>query len=265
MTEPAIRILVLSDLHREVWGETGDAPHFAVETSRPDVVVLAGDIDVGTQAIQWMDNAFAGIPVIYVPGNHEGYGHHWDKVQTELVMLTEQTDHVHVLNPGEAVIGNVRFLGATLWTDFMLFGQDMAQLCLNEAGASMNDYRRIRLANRGYRKLRPLDTLGWHHQQRKWLEAKLAEPFAGKTVVVSHMAPSIQSIQAEYLRDPVSAAYASNLETLAEKADVWIHGHTHASRDYDIGTCRVVANPRGYRLGDRPQNPRFDPNFIIEV
>jgi hypothetical protein len=26
-----------------------------------------------------------------------------------------------------------------------------------------------------------------------------------------------------------------------------VHGHIHASRDYRIGSCRVVANPCGYR------------------
>ena len=29
-------------------------------------------------------------------------------------------------------------------------------------------------------------------------------------------------------------------------ARLWLHGHTHAPRDYVVGTTRVVCNPRGY-------------------
>src|SRR3546814_4418172 len=87
---------------------------------------------------------------------------------------------------------------------------------------SMNDYRCIRLARAGYRKLRPADTLSWHRAQRRWLEQRLAIPFAGRTVVITHMAPSLQSVDDRYRCDLVSAAYASQLDALVAKADLWI-------------------------------------------
>jgi len=39
---------------------------------------------------------------------------------------------------------------------------------------------------------------------------------------------------------------------------LWTHGHTHEDFDYEIGTCRVVCNPRGY-VGHEPraQNYQF--------
>jgi len=63
-----------------------------------------------------------------------------------------------------------------------------------------------------------------------------------------------------------SAAYASRLDELAAKADLWIHGHMHESFDYAIGRCRVVCNPCGYmnRAGGT-ENERFDSNFIVEI
>lgn len=46
-----MRLLILSDLHLEVWGE--DTPAIDLATSRPDVVILAGDIATGNHAIAW--------------------------------------------------------------------------------------------------------------------------------------------------------------------------------------------------------------------
>ncbi|WP_429000010.1 metallophosphoesterase [Stenotrophomonas rhizophila] len=70
-------MLVLSDLHREVWRDLSAHAQDALAAvrpdpslSQPDVVILAGDIDVGIGAITWADSAFPNIPVIYVSGNH---------------------------------------------------------------------------------------------------------------------------------------------------------------------------------------------------
>ena len=60
-------------------------------------------------------------PVLYVLGNHEFYGSSIDGAAAELKRLCAGT-HVHVLDDSEIVIDGVRFLGTTLWTDFMLFG-----------------------------------------------------------------------------------------------------------------------------------------------
>lgn len=80
------------------------------------------------------------------------------------------------------------------------------------------------------------------------------------------MAPSMRSVAPEYVADPVSAAFASNLDDLIVKANVWIHGHTHCSFDYEVEGCRVVANPLGYRMRNNgAENQEFDPNFIVEL
>lgn len=259
-----MRLLILSDLHHEVW--RGGAPDPDPAISQPDVVVLAGDIDTGTKAVAWADATFPRLPVLYVHGNHEGYGHHLDIVLTELATLCAATDNVYFLHQSAIVLEGVRFLGVPLWTDFRLFGDDKRLAAVSAAQECMNDYRRIHLATKGYRKLRASDTAQFHHTQRRWLEQTLAEPFAGKTVVITHMAPSFRSVPPEYQADLVSAAFASNLDHLAEHADLWIHGHTHTSMDYRIGKCRVVANPRGYMLrGGGPENHAFDRHLVLEI
>lgn len=259
-----MRILPLSDLHHELWREA--APIIDPTISRPDVVILAGDIDTGAKAVEWAAQTFAGIPVFYVHGNHESYGKHLEHVQEDIEGACQAAGNVHFLNCNELILGNVRFLGATMWTDFRLFGDGDRQFAMREAEAVMNDYKRIRLARAGYRKLRSADTAKFHSEHKSWLKQKLAEPFDGKTVVVTHMAPSLKSIAERYVQDMVSAAYASNLDEMASQADLWIHGHMHESFDYQIGECRVVCNPCGYKTrAGTPENAHFDPNLIVEL
>lgn len=175
-------------------------------------------------------------------------------------------ENVHYLDCGEFVFDGVRFLGATLWTDFALFGSENRSSTMVDANLVMNDYQRIRLASARYRKLQPVDTAKLHTEQKAWLAKKLDEPFVGPTVVVTHTAPSRRSVAPEYALDPVSAAFASCLDDLVSKANLWIHGHTHTSFDYLVDHCRVVANPLGYmKKGGNAENANFDPNLIVEL
>jgi len=259
-----MRLLILSDLHQELWRE--HAPHIDRSISRPDVVILAGDINIGANAVEWANRSFPDLPVLYVHGNHEAYGSDLEKVQEKIEAACVIAENVHFLNCCEYRHHNVRFLGATLWTDFCLFGDDTRQAAMREAEAVMVDYKRIRLAKAGYRKLRSADTALFHSMHKSWLKKKLAEPYTGSTVVVTHMAPSLLSITNEFADDPVSAAYASRLDELACQSELWVHGHTHDSFDYQIGRCRVVCNPCGYMThGGGTENGRFDPNFIVEI
>jgi predicted phosphodiesterase len=240
-----MRLLVLSDLHLELWRE--HVPRIDPAQSRPDIVVLAGDVHKEGRAVEWAAATFPGLPVLYVHGNHEPYSSTIQRAHRETREACKQHSNVHFLQCDEYIYGDVRFLGCTLWTDFQLFeGKRFSSMI--EAQHSMNDYRLIR-DEADYRKLRPTDTAALHAKQRSWLIRKLAEPdFGRRTVVVTHMAPSFESVAPQYASDLTSAAYASNLDHLAERADVWIHGHMHESFDYEIGKCRVVCNPLGYRV-----------------
>lgn len=50
----------------------------------------------------------------------------------------------------------------------------------------------------------------------------------------------------------------------AERAALWIHGHTHDGFDYHVNGTRVVRNPRGCARGGVDENPVFDPDFVVE-
>jgi len=258
-----MRLLVLSDLHREIWKDHGPKINLAV--SRPDVVVLAGDIDTGARAVGWAAQTFAGLPVVYVHGNHEAYGLKLEEAQRDIAQASAATSNVHFLNCEEFRHENVRFLGATLWTDFCLFGNDARLTCMRAAEESVNDYERIRLEIDN-RNLRPDDTARFHAQQKIWLGKMLREKHDGPTVVVTHMAPSMGSIADRFANDHVSAAFASRLDAMVSQADVWIHGHMHDSFAYQVGGCQVVCNPLGYqKRSGNPENLKFDPVLTIEI
>ena len=111
----------------------------------------------------------------------------------------------------------------------------------------MNDYRQIR-RDPSYSKLRSIDTFKIHQISKEWLEESLKESADYTNVVITHHAPSIQSVPEIYTKDPVTSAYASNLERLIikYKPSYWIHGHIHTPTRYKIDQTEIICNPHGY-------------------
>src|SRR5690349_12814481 len=116
-----MRLLVLSDLHLELWRE--HAPRIDPAGSKADLVVLAGDIDRGGRAVTWAAKTFPALPILYVHGNHEAYGSTLKSAQRDTRQACMEHLNVHFLQCDEYVIEDVRFLGCTLWTDFNLFAE----------------------------------------------------------------------------------------------------------------------------------------------
>jgi predicted phosphohydrolase len=247
-----MKIHVLSDLHTEF------APFDPPETDA-DVVVLAGDTSTGTHGIELARKWFPGRPVLYVAGNHEFYRESTPRLQRKLAE-TARAYGIHYLENREVVIGGVRFLGCTLWTDFELFGARHDSM--DAAQAVMNDFRLIRV-DPEYRRFRPADARVSHLISLDWLQTQLEKPFDGPTVVVTHHAPSLRSVNPRFHDHPATPAYASDLEWMLDgRVAMWIHGHTHMCVDYEMGGTRVLSNQRGY-----PEDavPGFDPARVVEV
>lgn len=247
-----MKLHILSDLHTEF----GD---FKPPDTDADVVVLAGDIGVGIEGLRWAERRFPNLPVIYVPGNHEFY-HHDITLIDELKQMAP--DHIHVLDNDSMVVDDVRFLGCVLWTDFELFGITEQYFAVNKARQAMNDFSVIKC---NAQRFTPHISMAIHSTSRQWLANQLALPFDGKTVVVTHHLPSPRSVSQRYATDPLSAAFASNLESMMgeERVAMWIHGHTHDAFDYEIEGTRVICNPRGYAPHDLTVD--FRPNLLVAV
>ena len=253
-----MKLHVLSDLHLSV--AALEAPK-----TDADVVILAGDIARPKEAIAWA-SAFAK-PVLFVPGNHEFYGGSIASTVRELKQLCRGSD-ICVLDNDAVVIGGVRFLGTTLWTDFRVFGEgEKQELAIGEALSFMRDFSRIRMDEESETMFTPAASALQFTRHANWLEKSLAEPFRGQTVVITHHAPSPKSIHPRFAESPLNACFVSDAERLIDgtRAALWIHGHTHDSFDYVLNGTRVVCNPRGYAKNGVGENPRFDPRLVLEV
>jgi predicted phosphodiesterase len=244
-----MRIRIFSDLHLE-------HEPFAPPQTQADLVVLAGDIDNGAAGIEWAKLAFR-CRVIYLAGNHEYYEGDFDAVQ-ETMRAAARASAVELLDCSEAVLDGVRFLGCTLWTDYSLAPRSERPAVIEASRSLCPDYKLIR---RGARFFAPEDAIELCVRHREWLSARLAEPFPGKTAVITHFAPHPRSIAPAYENHRANPGFVLDLTGLMGRAALWIHGHTHTFFDYtELGT-RVVCNPRGYPK----ESTGFRPDLTVEI
>ena len=208
------------------------------------------------------------IPIVMVMGNHEYYRRF---VPIELALAKEHAPsfNIHLLENDSIVIGNgvatdgIRVAGATLWTDYAIFGAANVAGVMNACANGMNDHRLIGWQKQPWLRFRPQEAALLHHQSKAFLTETLATPSNGPTVVVTHHAPHWDSVHPRFQSDPVTGAYVSDLSALIEtyRPDLWVHGHVHNSSDYRIGQTRVLANPHGYGF----ENPDFNGELVIEI
>lgn len=181
--------------------------------------------------------------VIMLAGNHEYYGGTWEETQDIIRNETSRHCNIVFLENQTGKISNYKFIVGTCWTDI----NKEDPLLMYDAKNIMNDYRQIKVANRGYRPLTPEMTVSAHKKFKKFLETEV-ENSSSDVVVLTHHAPSVLSTQNRN-SDILSPFYYSDFsEYLLDnpKIKLWIHGHTHLECDYIIGETRVVSNPRGY-------------------
>jgi predicted phosphodiesterase len=264
-----MQIQIASDLHLEFLERNFPSERLVNPAPRAEVLVLAGDIGNGTAAL----GHFADwpVPVIYVAGNHEFYDHPLptmrDQIRSECTKLG-----IKFLDNDVAEFGDVRVLGATLWTDYCLPQHNRTQSQMMEGAArGINDHNLIRMGGKPFT---PADALSLHNESRSWLESELAKPWNGKTVVVTHHGVHLLSVHHRYIGNPINAAFCSDMSALMPGVDLWLHGHVHDSFDYQVGRCRVVANPAGYVVNRgwahsvsefEFENPGWNAALVVEV
>jgi hypothetical protein len=178
-------------------------------------------------------------------------------------MLEAETagSSIHLLENKAAELAGYTFLGVTLWTDFLAGGDRFTSM--HAANDLMNDFRIIG-NSRENRVLRAQDTARLHAESVDWLHTELVRHDPGRTIIVTHHAPSLRSEDPHYRGLGLSPAFVSDLDHLVVKSGVplWVHGHTHHNVDYHLGSTRVLSNQRGY---PKQRCPGFDPAMVVEV
>ncbi len=281
-----MKIQLLSDLHLETQPHVLPAP-----APEADLLILAGDIGSYQRGSKLSDPDFGlarfsplpeygnwPVPVVFVPGNHEfdsfdvtAAGQRLRETCKRLGITMLDQDVMHV--------GRVRFVGATLWSDF----DALAQPVQRPTDQEKNDMLRgkgFRAAEFYLRKTgstyqgepflgEAIRTLAL--QTQDWLRDTLHQPHDGPTVVITHFAPSLRSADPRYGVNPGTAGFCNSLDPLIPYADLWLHGHVHCPCDYVVSglrhgarhDCRVVANPLGY--AHKGEQEGFRDRFVIDV
>lgn len=284
-----IRVQVLSDLHAE--RDLAAAPSAVDVATGADIVVVAGDVARAPDSVAIAAEMFPDAEaLVLVGGNHEHYLTSLTIDEGMAAMVRAADGHssmqcrtVAALENGEIVVEvrgtPVRILGCTLWTDYALFGDPVKDRLIVSQG--LNDYRAIKAAAQnpmesflgvGHRAVSTSELLSRHDASVAFLEAALARPHDGPTIVVTHHLPSLRSVSQQYKRDRTSAGFASNLDRLVAKgATLWVHGHTHSPclwRERTGGTL-VACNPMGYSRrtmsGRWLENAKFDPKLVVDI
>ncbi len=258
-----MKIYLVSDMHLE-FGQ-----YYTLPEEPMDLVVMAGDIDRGyasalaARSIQTKMQ----VPVLLVAGNHEFYRGDWHGTLVELRKEARLNPDVHFLEQDAVVVGDTRFLGCTLWSNFEINGQTNAEYHQNQARTGIRDFSLI--AHNGQR-LQPDAVIQRFRQAYEWLDAELSKPFAGKTVVITHFGPHRAAIHARYLTngmDALTPYFVSDCSDLMERhrIDAWFYGHTHNSVDVIVNNgTRLVANSMGYPNEDAKYT-QFDPHKIVSI
>lgn len=306
-----MKIAICSDLHLEF----GDL--MLKNEDNIDVLVLSGDICVasdigkpdpnnimeGARSNRFTDFfkrcSFQFPNVIYVMGNHEHYHGDVAKSADKIrgLLTSNGLNNIHFLDKGFVDIGDVRFIGGTLWTD--MNGEN--EITMRHVERRMNDFQICKNSARqvNYRVMEatldengehkkdadgtrqyhaafhtrdaswtPQDAVEDHKVMKKFIEDTYKDtPPWMTTVVCTHHAPSKGSEHPRYKHDTLmNGAYNSQMdEFILDRPGIklWTHGHTHEDFDYMVGSTRIVCNPRGY-INYEDRADRFELK-VVEV
>ncbi len=265
-----MKIQILSDLHNEFLRSGKEAPSHHWSGTIPDtdaeVIILAGDIDTGTSGAEWaiLESERLAKPILYVLGNHEFYGYEYWSIKEKVLRLCEGTQ-VFCLDSDVFTLGDVRFIGTTLWTNYKANIQVPQDLAMFNVDKLLTDHRRIKIKSGDSDvRFKPEHALAIHSKELRWLETQIAQSTDAKTVVITHHGPHAVCQHPDFPLNEMTPAFYSNLDDLIESSDVdsWVFGHTHANVDEMIFDTRIVSNQAGYP-GENVSN--FDACFTIEI
>lgn len=219
-----------------------------------NVLILAGDVlDHGyigfTQLEEWIEPFDQ---VFYIPGNHEYYQH--NTLDNDMSIYTSEIKNIIKANDSLSKIifddmitleldENI-IIGTTLWTDL----SDCDYFKLMHLRHSMSDLNIIYVNGKRFL------TDHWqdlHNKQLQYLDLQYSKykDSGKKIIIVTHHAPSFQSVHQAFKTSTINVGFVSNLDQfILDRPNIhtWIHGHTHSSHDYYIGNTNILCNPHGY-------------------
>lgn len=178
-------------------------------------------------------------------GNHELYGSNPGRLNQLLDKRQAMHSNFHWLHESSVIIGGYRFVGTTLW-----FPEQPDNILYE---SSFNDFNQIQ----GFRK--------WVYEANRRAVRYLQNVARPDDIIVTHHVPHPEGIPLQWRRSQLNRFFLCDMQTLIRvvQSQLWIHGHTHERRDYQIGRTRFVCNPFGY--AGYEEVPGFDWKLVVEV
>lgn len=238
-------VQIMSDIHVEFFRDGFEAWLAGIEVTG-DVLVLAGDIDVGPQLTTTLCAFARRWPhVVFVPGNHEYYHASPKETIGAIRAACAAAPNLVWLDHEVVEVSGVTFGGATLW---------YSPPPDPSTKRWMGDYHAIR-------NFEP-----WVYREHQRALAFLSK--AKADVIVTHHIPTALGVAPEF-RSSVMAAmnhyFCHDMTELIRRRGpkLWIYGHTHRAMDFVLGRTQLVCNPKGYP--GEARTDQFDPSCSVTL
>jgi predicted phosphohydrolase len=244
-----MKIQFASDIHLEVlemdgtFNEEDDETfRFLIEPVAP-ILILAGDILTPHAKcihsfLNWCSRNFEH--TFWVMGNHEYYSN--TPIPMRFILQKYRSycpSNVHILDNETFSLGNVLFVGSTLWSKIPEEDDQEIQY-------RINDYRMI--YNDEHKRVCPAETRLRFQTNLKFLEDTIEANPDKKIVVITHHAPLNKGTSyADFEGEVTNAAYATHIDLKKDdNVKLWICGHTHHNYRIKKGNYMVASNQMGY-------------------
>lgn len=290
-----LSVQISSDIHLEMyshwkhisarlpWEEHYDTKQPPLLVKAAPNLALLGDIGCPATHMEWYERFVASVAGVYehvflLAGNHEYYVSRVrlgevpatvSALHTAMREVADRYDNVHFLCPDVVVLGDVRVIGATLWSQVTE---------VREVQRALNDYHRSWIAlsppktppatdkkHLTVRSLRVKDTVAWHNSEVNWIQTqlKLAAKLKQRALVLTHHAPAMTGTSnAKYEGNIIQSAFATDLTHLFPLVHTWCFGHTHYNVDANVKGMHLAANQAGYKF--EPASG-YRPDFVVHV
>ncbi len=265
LSSRSLRLAVVSDIYSEFHKDPQWLPPIPPDI---DLLILVGDIGLGTQALETIQCIAKYNPrtkIAWVAGNHEFYGNNIDLLRNTFRDAFIEHEQITYLDNSHVTINGWTILGSTLWSGFDWLGTELRSHVMKTVQSSISDFHVIRKGSNN-EKFTPTDALEFCKESRDRLEQHLSECNKDKTIVATHFPPSVKLKHPSFPIDELTAYFIACCDDLIENHSpkYWVYGHNHWSDSIQIKSTTLIINQLSYP-NEKGVIPPYNKQFIIEL
>lgn len=269
-----MKIRILSDLHLNKNLKFCN-PNFFSNFKKDNILtIIAGDIsnDIN-ETHNFLKEHFN--KVIFIEGNHFATNTEntlEEHYELHKKIFPKNSNHIF-LQDDYIIIDDIVFIGTTLWTNHKYDKNKLIynDLYYQESVSGKATY----IENNQKKNVNSNYIMKLHETSLDFIKKTLIKFKDKKCVLIIHHGISDKIIADEWKDYKFNNTLISNLENEFDEFEnlkLIIHGHAHGTHNYTIGknNIPVICNAMGeyYKSNDHPnnvENPKFNPNLIIEI